>query len=60
MKQKTSNCEHDLERAQMISNDLKRRQMTSKETSPNIETVKPNTPKKNWLKGVEKFENNDK
>ena len=48
-RQKISNREHDLERPQM----------TSKDSSPSIETVKPNTSKKNKLKGCGKIEIND-
>ena len=46
-KQKTSNCEHDLERHQMRSNYLKEPQLTSQELSPFIETVRLNPEKTN-------------
>ena len=58
--QKSTNREHDLERPQMTSNVLKRPQMTSKQSSPVIETVKPNTSKKNKVIEACKIEINDK
>ena len=44
----------------MTSNDLEKSQLTSTESSPNIETVKPNTSKKNKLKGGANIEIMDK
>ena len=58
--QKISNREIFLEGTQITSNDLKRPQLTPKESSAFIETVKPNTSKKENLKGGANIEINDK
>ena len=50
-----SNREHDLERPQMNSIDFKRTKLTSNEASP----IKPDTSKKNKLKGGGNIEIND-
>ena len=58
-KQKISIREHDLERPQMTAKDLRRPQLTSKGSFPVNETVKPNTTKKNKLKGGSNIEVNE-
>ena len=55
-KQKTSYCEHDLERPQLNSNDLKKPQLTSNENDKPV-SKKVNT--KNKIKGGDSNDNQD-